>query len=432
MRRDRWLLAALVVGLVLRVLPLLVWPDVPCVRDECTYLELASRMAAGEGMTPSSTYPFVWAPLYVALLAVHELLFGYGDLVLVLQIIAAGGAQVLVYLLARDHLDLRAGRIAAWLYALSPTLAFFAGHLWTESLYLTGLLAILYTLGRARDRTWKAALLPGLLIGLCVLLRGVATYLLPIFLLAYVARRQWRHAAATALIAVLTVAPYSLYASQKFGGPVVSDTTLGQNLWISNNDFGLLSWDYGLGQRQPEFEERIASGRPMCDQSMQPVPWAACQRDTALSWIQDNPGEFIARIPQRLAYLFNPNSFLTRHVRVGRYEGLPGPVAELLCLGTIGFSLLAVWGGSVGAFARGRSWLFPITLGVVLYHCAAVAALVGMTRFRVPLDGIWLIWAAGFLSAPRTPIRGWRLVAVVVTLALAIPLVLWYLPVGLS
>jgi hypothetical protein len=271
-----------------------------------------------------------------------------------------------------------------------------------------------------------------LLIGLSVLLRGVATYLLPIFMLAFVPRRQWRQAGAMALVAILTVAPYSVYASKKFGGVVIADTTLGHNLWLSNNDFPLITWDHGLSQSTAEFRRITATGRPMCDIELPRTEWADCQRDTALGWIRDNPAEFLRRIPQREAFLFNPNSFLTRKVRAGRYKGLPGPVAEFLCLGTIAFSLLTVWGGSVGAFARGRSWLFPITLSIVLYHCAAVAVLLGTTRFRVPLDGLWLIWTAGFLAAPRSAIRGWRLAALLVTLALAIPLTLWYLPVGLK
>jgi len=428
--RDRWLWAALAVGLVLRALPALIWWDTHCLNDECAYLTLAGAMAAGEGMVASPTLPFVWAPGYVAFLAAHEVLFGWPDVALGTQIIGFGGTQVLAYLLARDHLDLKSARTVAWLYALSPTLAFFAGHLWTESLYLTLLLGILFALDRARDRGLAWAILPGVLIGLCVLTRGVATHLLPIFLIAYLSRRLWKHAAVTTLAAILCVAPYSLYASKKFGGPMVVDTTLGHNLWLSNNDFRLVTFDYGIGQTQVEFRRLIRTGRPICDRKMDPVPWSACQAATGKAWIRENPGPFLERVPQRLAQLFNPNSFVTRHVR--ELYKPPEPIADAWCLAVILFSLATLVGGTVGAFQRGRGWLLWATLGIVLYHCAAVAVLFGTTRFRVPLDGLWLIWLAGFLSAPRTQLRGWRLAATVVTLALTIPLTLWYLRMGWS
>lgn len=428
--RDPWLWGALVVGLVLRALPWVIWPQTGCLGDECIYLSLADAMAKGQGMVQSTTLPFVWAPGYVAFLALHQILLGQAFYALGTQIIGFGGTQLLAYLLARDHLDLRAGRIAAWLYGVSPTLAFFAGHMWTESLYLTLLLAILFALGKARERGVAWAVVPGVLIALCVLTRGVATYLIPIFLIAYVARRQWKHATVTALAAMLCIAPYSLYASKKFGGPMLVDTTLGQNVWLSNNDFRLVTFDYGVGQGQAEYRRLLESGRPMCPTEMEPVPWGACQKATGMAWIRDNPDLFVARIPERLAYLFNPNSFVTRHARAVYRP--PKPIADAWCIAVILFSLATVWGGTAGAFSRGRTWLFPVSLGIVLYHCAVVAVLFGSTRFRVPLDGLWLIWLAGFLAAPKTTLRGWRLAAVVAILALAIPLTLWYLPVGLK
>ena len=55
--RDKVLWAAMVVGGLLRGLPMALWPDDSCVRDECTYVKIASRMVDGEGMTTSAGWP---------------------------------------------------------------------------------------------------------------------------------------------------------------------------------------------------------------------------------------------------------------------------------------------------------------------------------------------------------------------------------------
>ena len=74
---------------------------------------------------------------------------------------------------------------------------YFLQSLWSECLYGGLLLSGVWLFDKAReaDRTTQKALqhaaLTGLLVGVCVLFRGVATYMLPIFCVALIWRR-WR------------------------------------------------------------------------------------------------------------------------------------------------------------------------------------------------------------------------------------------------
>ena len=82
----------------------------------------------------------------------------------------------------------------------------------------------------------------------------------------------------------------------------------------------------------------------------------------------------------------------------------------------------------------GRS-LNPACLiaGLLLYHVAAISVLAGLTRYRVPLEPLLMLYAAQLISEPRAvlgSIRGWRVLLVGAVLIVLVPLVLWYLPAG--
>src|SRR6185436_10160288 len=72
---DRVFFAALVVGTLFRVLPLAIWPEESCVRDECSYIRIAEKIASGQGMTAYGGW--LWAPGYPTFLAIHKVLTGF-------------------------------------------------------------------------------------------------------------------------------------------------------------------------------------------------------------------------------------------------------------------------------------------------------------------------------------------------------------------
>ena len=91
--------------------------------------------------------------------------------------------------------------------------------------------------------------------------------------------------------------------------------------------------------------------------------------------VTENPGDFIGRVPYRIAQLLNPHSFLTRHIRLGRYPMLSSWVAETLVCAVVLASFAVILLGTVGAAALARGPYARLTLLVVGYHVLVIAAL---------------------------------------------------------
>jgi hypothetical protein len=450
---DKSLAAAVLLGVVIRLIPVLVWLQWGCARDECTYLRLSKKIVAGQGMEASAGW--LWAPGYPMIVGFHQWLTGFGSTTKISQIIAAGFCTVLIYWIARrvwsdwgEDESLRIGRIAAWLYALSPHMIFFSISLWSEVLYGTLLLGLLLILDKSRAALtdgvpgWlKGAALVGVLGGCAVLFRGVATYMLPIFAFVFLWRRfsdvrAWKQVLVMVVGSVLVVAPYSVHISKKFGTKIVSDRTLGQMMWLGNNDFSPVTFDYGNGYlSQRAYKRQTAPGRKQCAPRKKMVARDTCNREKGKTWIRDNPMEFLQRMPLRVAQMLNPHSLMTRHLRWGNWRGLPQWFDELLILLQVVGSGFVLIGGTFALVARGRGGHGLVTSLILLYHCAAIAALAGLTRYRVPLEPLLMIYGAGLLSRPRRVwdafiAERWRVWIGLVVMVWVIPLVLWFLPAG--
>lgn len=440
--RDRWLWAALFVALALRVVPPLVWGEGGCIRDECAYTSLAWDIYQGEGLQPTDRW--LWAPLYPYLLGLWRHLGTIASFKRV-QIGLSVATVAMVYGITAQIGTRRAARIAAWGLALHPTVAFFASRLWTETVFLFLLAgALSLALWARRGPAWRGLLL-GVALGLCALTRGFGVWMAPVFLLALVwpsaeesFRRlpRWRTAALALVATVLTVAPYSVSASRQHGGLVISDATLGEVSYMGNNDFPLVTWDLGVGLASADSIARyIAVGRPRCDASLPIAAYNRCEVDHSVQWVREHPGAFLARVPQRWAHLLNPNSFLTRHVRLGLWPSVPWWLRELITVWVLLTSALVTWLGTVGLVARGKGPVAVLSAGLALYVFATIGMLFGVSRFRLPLVLLWVPWTAVLLSSPRATWEAlraerWRLGLAVVLLLALIPLVLWHASSG--
>jgi hypothetical protein len=445
-RHDPSLRTAMLVAAAIRVVPMLLWIRKPCIRDECTYEELANAILAGDGMV--GTQGWLWAPAYPYLMALHGAITGFPASVQVTQLFAALGTMWMLHELTDGLAGRRAARIAAWMYGLNPTMVFYACSQWSECLYAALLLGSVLAVRWARrdegaDDAVPRGWLPGALVGVCVLFRGVATYILPIFALALLvgrarAGRAWADVAAMGLAAALVVAPYSAYASRKFDGLVISDRTMGQMMWLGNNSFPPMTFDQGNGTLTPaQYDAAIAVGRDHCPTPKDPVRQDACETARGVAWIRANPQAFLARVPLRVAQLLNPHSFLTRHLRWGRWSGMPDQLDELLIALVPLFSLVTLAGGTIGFFARSRAapWYAVVSGGIVLYHVAAIAVLAGLTRYRVPLEPLWSVYAAMLLAEPKDTVTRfldgsrWSVLGAFVLVVL-LGLMAWFLPTG--
>lgn len=412
MRKDRWLWGALAAGLLLRLLPLYLWPQTDCVRDECIYRALAQGILR-DGVLGETTKGWLSAPGYPYLLALFKGASGSWFTIKWLQVLASLSSIPVIYAItAKLSANPKAARWAAWLLALHPTIAWFSNTWWIETFYIALLLpAVLLVLVRPDARHGAGA---GVLLGIAILFRGIATYLPPIFALALLLdERPWRErlkpAGALLLATVLTVAPYSLYASSRYGGFLVSDATMGHVLFLGNNDFAPMTFDYGNGAlTQPHYYAELRQGRKPCPRNVPPVRSSRCDTAAAIAWAQANPGAFVGRIPLRLAQQLNPHTFLTRHLRWGYFWGVDGLLEELLVLWIALTSIATVIGGTLAGIARGSGRYAVLAGGIITYTFATAAVSYGMSRFRLPLEPFWLVYLGLFLAEPRATLEGLR------------------------
>lgn len=448
--KDPWFWGALALALTIRLIPIVIWPDHECTRDECIFRSAAFKLLAGKGMM-ETTNGWLPAPGYPLALAACKALWGSVLWIKPIQVALGGLSTWMIYrLAARTSENPRVPRAAALLYALHPTLAFFTGTLWTETFYSTLLIATSLALLWTREGGPARGAAVGVGIGAAMLFRGAAMFLLPIFLLALFwpevgpmvsgvvegAKARWRHGLAMVAATFLFVAPYSTWASLNHGGFVVTDATIGHVMYLGNNDYPPLTFDYGNGILTPQVYARwLRVGRPECPRTELAAVSDKCEVDAARAWAMENPGLFVSRIPMRMAQLFNPNTFLTRHLRWGFWPGLPWELKEFLVIWTAAWSYLVVIGGTLGATARLRGPLGVAILGTVLYHVATVGLVYGMSRFRLPLEALWILYLAPLLAEPKAVFRtlvdspGRAALALALLPGLTI-LTSWYLELG--
>lgn len=418
-QRDPHLWGALLLAVTLRTLPLLLWgwASDDCTRDECIFKISARPILAGDGLglAPKGWLP---APGYPYLLATCHALFGRFEAVKWVQIALSLPLLATLHGLGQRIGGLKAARWLIWGFAVHPTFVFYAGTMWTETVYTALLLPTVLTLLAARDGGPRRALLPGFLLGLCVLNRGIATWLAPIFALALVTpdavfagRAAWseawaaraRHVAAFVGALVLTVAPYSLAASARWGGPLVSDATLGHVITMGNDAYPPVTFDYGIGQLTGKLYARTLNhGRPDCPHDQGPLAYDRCEVSRSIAWIGGHPQTFVERVPVRWAQLLNPHSFLTRHVRWGLWPGMPWALKELLVTGQVVCTWIVLAFGSFAMWSRARGPFAVVTVGTGLYYLAVIGATYGLTRFRLPLEPLWMVAVAAWLADPKS------------------------------
>jgi len=448
--RDRRLWAVLAVGVLLRAVPLIIWPQFECIRDECIYRGMAEAINNGKGLTVSNK-GWLPSPGYPYALAWSKTLFGTYFSIKIPQIILSELTIYLSYVTARRIAGRRVGLTAAWLFALHPTLAWFTNTQWIETVYTFFLVGAMALMLGARARRWGQAAGAGVFLGMAMLFKGVATYMPPFFLLAAVfpwdkpwspaswlreSKRQSNVIIAFVVGLALTVAPYSYTATKRHGGFLVVDATVGHVLFLGNNDFPPLTFDYGIGMlTQPLFGKYLRAGRRPCPRNVKPVKSSKCEVAAAVDWIQEHPDAFVERIPVRLAQLLNPNSFLTRHLRWGYWRGLPYYAKEGLAVVIVLWSLLVIWGGTIAAWARARGPYAFMAVSAVLYTIGTTVLSYGMTRFRLPLEALWLVYVAVLLAEPRATFEALkasplRQAGLLLTLPPVVVLTLWYLPTG--
>ena len=157
-----------------------------------------------------------------------------------------------------------------------------------------------------------------------------------------------------------------------------------------------------------------------------------CLINQGFDWIRANPFAFLSRAPVRVAQMMTPHSFLTRHLRSGGWRGLSEWWDEILIIWSASISLLVLWAGCIGLIKNRMEKIAQLSVMIVLYHVFCISLLAGLSRYRVPLEPLFMLYAGGILGGDWKNIDRKTTVLIIAVLMFVFPLSLWFLPSGWS
>lgn len=406
---PRFMLAALVVGLVIR---LAIWTQTtdlaPKIADEQDYVALATSLVEGRG--------YAWAtgertslrpPLYPALVAGTWTLAGKGNLqaVRALQIVLSLATAMVVFELGRRGFSPSTGAFASAVVWLYPDFIFLNSLLLTETLFTLLLVsfALCAVILLQRPRA-SIALSCGIVLGLATLTRSVL-WPMPILLcpaLVFmlkgdVKRRLLLPAIVVAGFAVV-VGPWAVRNTRLQGVVTVVDTMGGMNLRMGNYEYtpedrmwdavsirGERSWVHALSADQ-------VAGRvpPVVTEGVKDK-WA--QRK-ALEYMLANPVTTIRRSVIKFGDFWG----LERSFLAGVQQGLYHPPAwfavtasGLMLLSYAGLSLAGVAGIWL---ARPACAVHAMLLLPMLLITGIHSIVFGHARYHLPLVPLLALYAS--------------------------------------
>ena len=380
---NRHLLLLFSAALVVRLLYISAGIEVPP-QDTPDYDEIAHNLLAGDGFVASSNWfgyqLRAWrSPLYPLLLAgIYGTVGDSHAAVRVVQALLGALTVVFVYFLAR-RLQPASAPVVGWLTVFYEPLVSATNEVMTEVLFTMLLVAGVTAAIEARHRQgwcWTSA--AGLLIGLAALTRPVGLLAAPAILAVnawedWRGQRHWRQwlppAALLSAGVVAAMLPWTMRNAAVLGAFVPATTHGGFIVARSNADHPAWRQEHGWRIDQQIFDRY--PGELERDRR-----WMA----QGVGWIAANPGAWLQLVGERFLrffYVFRPDYnaafvILLPFLLVGMWRHGPDPDFR---------QLVAVVALSMSVFS------------VILY---------GSTRFRLPLEPFFLVFAG--IAA----VDGWR------------------------
>ena len=399
------LCVTLALALVARLGFVLAYPQVPVENDAAWYDEAAYRLASGQ---TEGTTPFARGPIYSLFLASVYRLAGHDRMaVRVAQAIISALAVLLIYALGRTVFNAKVGLIASLLATLYPPFISYPGWLLTETLSVFLLLAFVYSLIRAWQRSrmtlWAVA---GLLGGIIVLHRSE---LLLVVALSVVAACVWRvglaHVGAFVLVAALTILPWAV-SNALLVGEFTTATSPGSGhvLWISTVEIQGPEWDPSAPYMR-EYEALVAG--------LGPIEADRRLRREAIRHILARPLRYLKLCVKRIQAFWlggHSNTFLHLDGGLGSYlvQREYGKAVVKLAMLVYNLGIIALgFCGLYLAWTLGTVDPRPVVLMAIpvvvkaLTHVALFAAL----RYQVPIMSFLIIFAAFAIWHVRCVIR---------------------------
>ncbi|MFT7677770.1 MAG: hypothetical protein ACI8QC_001755 [Planctomycetota bacterium] len=408
--------------------------------DEANYLHLAVQWEY-LGFYPDN-YRFLWPPGYPAYLRLCIQMFGEGalDAARVGQILASSSIGLCTGLLGWRLFGRRAAILACAGWALYLPMAAFTHLLWNETLFLALFLPSLYQLlvvaqSAREESTTRRLLISGVCFAAALYIKEAATYLLPVWMLLLALASNLgpsleglRRSALFGLTVLACILPWSLRNKEVYGELIPLGSSLGENAFnglnASYRNFDLIPLEGARARAgQGPFSIRASlNAAPQGSRSWKraeeiaSLPARSAENTRrGLSFAAKHPAWFLRSRVQKLSDVVVPTTFLTRHLALGHYGGALGnglrpivawgsalEVVLLLLLGGAG-----LLGSLPAGVARRLAW-------ITVAYFLATAALVAMSRFRLPWVPLLLAGFGGLVSSgppklayPRARVAAW-------------------------
>ena len=375
--RYKWQWMLFLLALCIRLIYVSRGYEVPP-QDTADYDEIARNLLTGEGFVARENWHGFevrsWrAPFYPFFLALVYGLFGYGHLVVkVVQSVLGAATVVLLYELGRK-LDVRAALLGGLIAAVYGPMVASVNEVMTEAWFTFWLVLAAWLLAeiplhppRRAARAWKY-LGAGMSLGLAVLTRPVGILFAPgLFVTAWSRRRpgEGYHAVWATLAMLFVLFPWTLRNYRVHGHWPVLSTHGGFILARSNSINPAWRQEHGWRFEKSTFE-RIPS---------------EIERDRhwyrqGLAFIGEHPGLYVRWVGERFLhfwYFFRPEY-------------------NFWFMALLPFFLAGLY-----RFWKKGAFLF-LTSGIVLSTGIFCFVLYGTTRFRLPLEPFFILFAASFL-----------------------------------
>jgi hypothetical protein len=266
--------------------------------------------------------------------------------------------------------------VAAVAYGLFPWVLVIGAALYAETLFnlLTVCLCLMIVEFRERRPVawwwWFAA---GLIAAYATLVRPVMAFWLPAGLLFALGRKpDWRALLGMALGLAIILGPWTWRNYERLDAFVPLTTAGGLTIALANND---------------------VAGAAQAREGLPPTPAGEVETDRAYTefaqqWIRDHPGEFAARVPQRIVRTLDPVTRLNKGVFA------PPPIRWAVRI--IWIAVLALIGLGIVQHHRGR-WLVPLSLTMLL--TLQVVVFGGGFRFLIPALPFLALWGVAGASS---------------------------------
>ena len=395
----------IVILLLALILHLAHWLDVrddpffaQLVMDSEEYDRWAMEIADGNWL---GSEVFFQAPLYPYFLAVVYTLFGHSqDAVYLIQIVLGLLGIYALYRAGKKIAGEKVGLVAAALSAFYGVYLFYDVQLLKESLAVTLVCLLFWTLVEAREKKGAALWVwAGIICGFLSLLRENMLLIIPFLILLAIRPRErfsafFLRGLVFVLGVVIILTPVA-FRNWKVGGNFLPTTFQGGvNFYIGNNPQATGTYrSLSPGKQIPAYErtEPIRLAEKEIGRTLKPYEVSNFWLRKSLDWAKKNPTDFLKLQVKKIQMFWSwyewPDAVDYYYVKqTSIIYKIP-----LLEFGSISFlALIGLW------FIRRRlRAFFPVLLFVVMWM-ASTAVFFLFSRYRLPaVPGLILIGAAG-------------------------------------